>query len=78
MQAGQRRSSGRRNLHVGDHVRVRPAAEILATLDAHGARDDLPFSCLGTHHCNRLFCPRGALQFWREEWLERVTEAQSG
>jgi hypothetical protein len=35
-------------------------------------------SCMGTHHCNRLFCPRGALQFWREEWLERVTEEQSG
>lgn len=35
-------------------------------------------SCMGTHHCNRLFCPRGAVQFWREDWLERVTEEQGG
>jgi hypothetical protein len=29
-------------------------------------------SCMGNHCRNRLFCPRGALQFWREGWLERV------
>lgn len=108
------------NLQVGELVRVKPAAEILATLDDEGKHQGLTFdpdmalragqtfrvsqrveklidektgrmlrirkdsivldgvSCMGTHHCNRLFCPRGALQFWREEWLERVTETEGG
>jgi hypothetical protein len=33
-------------------------------------------SCIGHHNRNRLFCPRGALLFWREAWLEPVAEAQ--
>ncbi|MFT3727591.1 MAG: hypothetical protein QM759_07200 [Terricaulis sp.] len=108
------------NLQAGELVRVKPAAEIVATLDENGKHLGLTFdpdmalragqtfrvshrveklidehtgrmlrikkdsivlegvSCMGTHHCNRLFCPRGAQQFWREEWLERVTEAQRG
>lgn len=33
--------------------------------------------CMGTGTYNRLFCPRGALQFWRECWLERVPEGDA-
>lgn len=28
--------------------------------------------CTGNHNCHRLFCPRGAFQFWRECWLQRI------
>ena len=36
-------SGGDRPLRPGDIVEVRPAAEILATLDADGTLDDMPF-----------------------------------
>ena len=29
-------------------------------------------SCRGLSSRHRLFCPRGALTFWREAWLERT------
>ena len=38
-----RRGPARSGLRVGQVVEVRPAAEILATLDAEGATDALPF-----------------------------------
>jgi hypothetical protein len=34
-------------------------------------------SCIGNYNRNRLFCPRGALQFWRESWLERVQDVDA-
>lgn len=108
------------DLKPGELVRVKPAGEILATLDDEGKHLGLTFdpdmalrsgqtyrvshrveklidektgrmlrikkdsivlegiSCMGTHHCNRLFCPRGAQQFWREQWLERALETPDG
>ena len=36
-------SAGQRPLQIGDVVELRPPAEILATLDEHGALDGLPF-----------------------------------
>jgi hypothetical protein len=119
-EAAQRSEGGatvpKLDLRQGELVRVRPLAEITATLDEGGKNRGLSFdpdmsqrvggvfrvakrvekvideksgkmlrirrdciildgvSCKGTHNCSRLFCPRGALQFWRECWLERLEE----
>ena len=42
-------------LHKGDLVEVRSAAEILATLDEHGALDAMPFMPEMVASCGRRF-----------------------
>jgi hypothetical protein len=46
---------GRLGLRVGDAVEVRSAEEILATLDARGELDGLPFMPEMLEHCGRRF-----------------------
>jgi hypothetical protein len=48
-------SARKLGLRAGDFVEVRPAAEILETLDAQGALDDLPFMPEMLRYCGRRF-----------------------
>jgi hypothetical protein len=49
------KSDGERPLRPGDVVEVRPAAEILATLDGTGARDKMPFMPEMARHAGRRY-----------------------
>ena len=111
------RASKQSPLRPGDVVEVRPAAEILATLDADGAIDNMPFMpemarlagrrftvsrrvdkicdtiaatgsrrmtdtvyledlrCDGSGHGG---CQAGCRIYWKEAWLRRVDEDESG
>ena len=53
--SSNRRTTGRRELRVGDWVEVRSAQEILATLDAKGTLDALPFMPEMLADCGKRF-----------------------
>jgi hypothetical protein len=52
---GAAKSAGDRPLRPGDVVEVKSPAEILATLDAGGARDHMPFMPEMLHHAGRRY-----------------------
>ena len=112
--------TGTLDLKVGELVRVKSHAEILATINTHNLHRGLLFdvemvpycghvyrvrarverfidektgrmkslkspavilegvSCTSRFSKCRMFCPRGLHSWWREEWLERVSEAAIG
>jgi hypothetical protein len=49
------RASSRLNLHAGELVEVRSEPEILATLDAEGRLDGLPFMPEMLQYCGQRF-----------------------
>lgn len=113
---GQRTPDVSQNLQVGEVVRVKSHAEILATLDTDSKNRGLYFDAEHVPYCGgvyrvkarisqiidettgkmlhfktdsivlenvycqsrfsykRMFCPRGIYPYWREIWLERVTD----
>ena len=52
---GDRSVSRKLDLKVGDWVVVRPADEILATLDANARFEELPFMPQMLQHCGKKF-----------------------
>jgi hypothetical protein len=53
--AVSKRASSRLNLHAGELVEVRSEPEILATLDAEGRLDGLPFMPEMLQYCGQRF-----------------------
>ncbi|HZQ91922.1 MAG TPA: hypothetical protein VFA60_09035 [Terriglobales bacterium] len=55
MRANQRKTQAKLNLKVGEWVQVRPVEEILATLDATGRYEGLPFMPEMLQYCGKQF-----------------------